>query len=187
MLLSSKIILLLVALIFLFIKINEDDDDCTNEIRLNIQNLLRLANTNNIQIQEANKAVDLLRKDFAYSTLHLKDFNEEYKRFLKNLDTYYSESAKSQKVSEQIQSDIAMLSNLLKNMDLTRENFQGITNSHERSIAQLVSGAESNLSESIESAEKSMIRILNTIKQNARLNVKNYYTLEEFERDLNGN
>jgi hypothetical protein len=185
MLLSSKIILLIVALIFAFIKINEDD--FLDEIRLKVQELLQLANRNQIQIEETSKAVDVLRKDFAYSTLRLDDFNEEYKRFLKNLETYYKESARSQKVSEQIQNDIAMLSTLLKNMDLTKENLQGITKSHERSIAQLVYGAESNLSECIDNAEKSMIRILNTIKQNARLNVKNYYTLEEFERDLNGN
>ena len=185
MLLSSKIILLVVVMLFVIIQMRKKD--FPDEIRSNIQDLLRIANRNSIQIQEIDKAVDLLRKDFAYSTMHLEDFNEEYKRFLKHLDTYYKESAKRQQVSEQIQTDIATLSSLLKNMDLTRENLQGITSSHERSIAQLVSGAESNLSESIERAEKSMIRILNTIKENARLNVKNYYTLEEFERDLNGN
>lgn len=184
MLLSSKIILLVVVMLFIIIQMRKKD--FPDEIRSNIQDLLRIANRNSIQIQEVDKAVDLLRKDFAYSTM-LEDFNEEYKRFLKHLDTYYKESAKRQQVSEQIQTDIATLSSLLKNMDLTRKSLQGITNSYERSIAQLVSGAESNLSESIERAEKSMIRILNTIKENARLNVKNYYTLEEFERDLNGN
>lgn len=185
MLLSSKIILLVVVMLFIIIQMRKND--FPDEIRSNLQDLLRIANRNGIQIQELGKAVDLLRKDFAYSTMHLEDFNEEYKRFLKHLNTYYKESAKSQQVSEQIQTDIETLNSLLKNMDLTRENLQGITNSHEKSIGQLVSGAESNLNESIERAEKSMIRILTTIKENARLNVKNHYTLEEFERDLNGN
>ena len=185
MLLSSKIILIVVVMLFIIVQMKKDD--FPDEIRSKLQDLLRIANTNSIQIQELDKAVDLLRKDFAYSIMNLEDFNEEYKRFLQHLDTYNKESAKRQQVSEQIKTDIEMLSNLLRNMDLTRENLQGITSSHENNIGQLVSGAESNFNECIERSEKSMIRILTTIKENARLNVKNHYTIEEFERDLNGN
>lgn len=186
MLLSSKIILLVVFILFIIIQMRKNENDFPDDIRSNLQDLLRIANRNSIQIQELEKAVDLMRKDFTYNTMNLEDFNEEYKRFLKHLNTYYKESAKSQQVSEKIQIDIETLSSLLRNMDLTRENLQGITNSHEKSIGQLVSGAESNLNECIERTERSMIRILTTIKENARLNIKNYYTLEEFERDLNG-